>query len=125
MHYDGANDTKKRWELESAMNRREKIEAMLRDEPGDTFLRYGLALEMRSAGEHDNSLAKLAELTQDETPYVPAFFMAAQQLADLGRIDEARTYLRDGIEEARRQGDNHAAAEMSEMLSSLGELGEL
>jgi hypothetical protein len=51
--------------------------------------------------------------------------MAAQQLADLGRIDEARTYLRDGIEEARRQGDNHAAAEMSEMLSSLGELGEL
>ncbi len=50
--------------------------------------------------------------------------MAAQQLVDLGRIEEARTYLRDGIDEARRQGNSHAAAEMSELLSSLGELGE-
>ena len=31
-------------------------------------------------------------------PYVPAFFMAAQQLARLDRIAEARTVLRDGIE---------------------------
>ncbi len=107
------------------MNRREKIEAMLRDEPDDTFLRYGLALELRSAGEHDDSLRKLGELTRDQPPYVPAFFMAAQQLVDLERIDEARGLLRDGIDEARRQGDGHAAAEMSELLTSLGELGEL
>jgi hypothetical protein len=106
------------------MSRREKIEAMLRDEPGDVFLRYSLAMELRNAAEHDSSLEKLAELTRDETPYVPAFFMAAKQLADLERIDEARTYLRDGIDEARRQGETHAAAEMSEMLSMLGEMGE-
>jgi predicted Zn-dependent protease len=106
------------------MSRREKIEAMLQDDPTDTFLRYGLAMEYRSEGNHDASLAKLSELTKDETPYVPAYFMAAQQLADLGRIDEARSFLRDGIDEARRQGDGHAAAEMSELLSSLGELGE-
>jgi len=107
------------------MSRREKIEAMLVDEPGDTFLRYSLAMEYRSEGNHDASIAKLRELTHDQPPYVPAFFMAAQQLVDLGRIDDARTFLRDGIEEARRQGDSHAAAEMSELLSSLGELGEL
>jgi tetratricopeptide (TPR) repeat protein len=106
------------------MSRREKIEAMLRDEPGDTFLRYSLAMELRSAGEHDDSLKKLSELMHDSTPYVPAFFMAAQQLVELDRIEEARTFLRDGIEEARRQGDGHAAAEMSELLSTLGELGE-
>ena len=98
---------------------------MLLDDPSDTFLRYGLALEMRSAGEHDASLAKLAELTRDVPPYVPAFFMAAQQLADLERIEEARSFLRDGIDEARRQGDSHAASEMSEMLATLGEYGEL
>jgi len=106
------------------MSRREKIEAMLLEEPGDTFLRYSLAMELRNAREHDASLEKLDELTHDETPYVPAFFMAAQQLADLARVDEARTYLRSGIDEARRQGDSHAAAEMSEMLSMLGEMGE-
>jgi tetratricopeptide (TPR) repeat protein len=107
------------------MSRREKIEAMLLDEPGDTFLRYSLAMEYRSEGNHDASIAKLQELTADQPPYVPAFFMAAQQLVDLGRIDQARTFLREGIDEARRQGDSHAAAEMSELLSNLGEMGEL
>ncbi len=98
---------------------------MLRDEPQDTFLRYSLAMELRSAGENEASLTKLHELTNDPTPYVPAFFMAAQLLVDLDRIESARTYLRDGIDEARRQGDSHAAAEMSELLANLGELGEL
>ncbi|MGB7343664.1 MAG: hypothetical protein WBD20_05605 [Pirellulaceae bacterium] len=107
------------------MSRREKILAMLADDPKDTFLRYSLAMELRSEGNHDESIEKLRELTCDETPYVPAFFMAAQQLADLDRVDEAREFLRSGIDQARAQGNGHAAAEMSELLTSLGELGEL
>lgn len=106
------------------MSRREKIEAMLLDDPTDTFLRYSLAMEYRSEGNHAESLQRLGELTQESTPYVPAFFMASQQLVDLDRIGEARTLLRDGIAEARRQGDSHAAAEMSELLASLGSRGE-
>ena len=106
------------------MSRREKIEAMLADEPRDTFLRYSLAMELEKEGDHDASLAKFNELTRDEPPYVPAFFMAAQQLAKLDRINEARSYLRDGIEVARTQGNAHAAGEMSEFLASLGSAGE-
>ncbi len=104
--------------------RREKIEAMLIDDPSDTFLRYSLAMELDKEGEHERSLDKLAELTKDEPPYVPAFFMAGQQLARLDRIAESRAILRDGIEQARQQNDTHAAGEMSEFLTSLGELGE-
>ncbi|HEX4129584.1 MAG TPA: hypothetical protein VHZ24_06045 [Pirellulales bacterium] len=104
--------------------RRQRIEAMLADEPGDTFLRYSLALEWDKDGEHQRSLDQLGELTRDQPPYVPAFFMAAQQLVRLARIDEARSMLRAGIDEARRQGDSHAAAEMSELLVSLGSHGE-
>ena len=58
------------------MSRREKIEAMLADDPTDTFLRYSLAMELRSEGDHDQSLSKLAEMTQDDPPYVPAFFLS-------------------------------------------------
>lgn len=104
--------------------RREKIEAMLVDEPTDTFLRYSLAMELDKEEEHDRSLEQLAELTKDSPPYVPAFFMAGQQLARLDRVNEARAILRDGIEQARAQSDSHAAGEMSEFLASLGELGE-
>src|SRR5271167_1227506 len=103
--------------------RREKIEAMLVDDPTDTFLRYSLALEREKEGDHERSLTGLAELTRDQPPYVPAFFMAAQQLVKLSRIDEARSFLRDGIEAARVQGNSHAAGEMAELLSQLGALG--
>ena len=104
-------------------SRREKIEAMLADSPADTFLRYSLALEREKEGDHERSLAGLAELTRDQPPYVPAFFMAAQQLVKLSRIDDARSMLRDGIEAARQQGNAHAAGEMAEMLTGLGVLG--
>ncbi len=104
--------------------RREKIEAMLAEDPHDRLLRYGLALELEKEGRHDESLDGLRALTQESPPYVPAFFMSAQQLVRLGRINEARAMLREGIEEARRQGDFHAAGEMGEMLANLGALGE-
>ena len=102
------------------MSRREKIEEMLRENPGDSFLRYGLAMELDKERRHDESLTLFAELTRDSPPYVPAYFMAAQQLVRLGRFEEARAILRDGIETAGVQGDTHAAREMGEFLASLG-----
>ncbi len=107
-----------------AASRREKIEALLADDPADTFLRYSLAMELDKEGQHDRSLAMFGELMQGEPPYVPAYFMAAQQLARLNRVAEARAALRDGIDVARTTGDTHAAGEMSEFLASLGAAGE-
>lgn len=107
------------------MTRREQIEAMLAEDPGDTFLRYSLAMEYRSEGDSIQSLKILDALIGESQPCVPAFFMAAQQLSEQGQIEESRDYLRRGIDEARSQGDSHAAAEMSELLASLGDYGEL
>ena len=97
---------------------------MLADDPKDVFLRYSLAMEYEKEGRHEESLRGLGELMQETPPYISAFFMAAKQLVSLSRVEEARTALRDGIEQARQQGDAHAAAEMSEMLATLGALGE-
>ena len=97
---------------------------MLGEQPNDPFLRYGLAMEFDKEQRHEESLTLLRGLAADSPPYVPAFFMAGQQLTRLGRVNEARAVLRDGIEEARRQNNSHAAGEMSEFLASLGALGE-
>lgn len=105
-------------------DRRAKIEAMLADDPSDTFLRYSLAMEQRSEGLNDEAIAGFTSLTKDSTPYVPAFFMAAQLLVDLDRVNDARSFLREGIEQARAQNDSHAAGEMSEYLAMLGREGE-
>ena len=101
-------------------SRREKIEAMLKKDPKDQFLRYQLAMELEKLEEHDESLALFQGLMQDASAHVPSFLMAAQSLTKLDRIEEARGILRQGIEEARTQGNAHAAGEMSELLASLG-----
>jgi thioredoxin-like negative regulator of GroEL len=101
-------------------NRREKIEALLADDPGDTFLRYSLALELTKESQSERGLQLLADLMREAPPYVPAFFQSGQILAGLGRTDEARAALRGGIEAARAAGDAHAAGEMGEFLASLG-----
>jgi thioredoxin-like negative regulator of GroEL len=105
-------------------SRREKIEAMLAEEPGDTFLRYSLAMELEKEQNFEASLEIFRALMAEDPPYVAAFFRSGQQLASLGRIEEARAVLRDGIEAARQQDDAHAAGEMSEFLASLGMLGK-
>jgi hypothetical protein len=104
------------------MSRREQIEALLADDPTDQFLRYGLALELETAGEHEQSLELLTGLQREA--YVPAFFMAGQQLVRLDRISEARSVLRDGIASADEVGNAHAAGEMREFLTGLGQFGE-
>jgi thioredoxin-like negative regulator of GroEL len=106
------------------MSRRAQIEALLQAEPQDLFLRYALAMEHVAEDDIDAALDLFASLRAADPPYVPAFFMAGQQLTKRGRIDEARAILRDGIDQARLQGDGHAAGEMSQFLASLGQFGE-
>jgi len=108
----------------SATTRREKLEAMLKLEPDDAFLRYGLAGEYDNEGRTDEAVALYRGLMQDRPPHVPSFFRCAQLFVRDDRIAEARALLRDGIEAARREGNAHAAGEMAELLASLGALGE-
>ena len=70
-------------------SRRERIEAMLVDEPADVFLRYSLAMELEKEGDHEASLTRLRELMTERPPYVAAFFRAGQQCAALGRTNES------------------------------------
>lgn len=101
------------------MSRREQLESMLAETPGDTFLRYALAMELENEDENERSLELHRGLMAEEPPYVPSFFMSGQQLANLDRIDEAKQMLEKGIEQANVQNDLHAAGEMRQFLDSL------
>ena len=103
----------------NVLSRRQRIEQMLLEDPADRFLKYGLAMELAKEDQCDQSLVILQELADDQPPYIPAFFMAAQTLAQLGRVSEARQQLLAGIEQATSQQDHHAAREMSEFLNAL------
>ena len=103
----------------AATPRLARLEALLQDDPGDPFLRYGVALEHASAGDDPTAAAALTALIADSPEYVPAYLMAGQILAKLGREPEAAAVLRAGVGAARAQGNTHAAGEMDGLLATI------
>jgi predicted Zn-dependent protease len=104
----------------SGKTRRQQLEEMLREDPGDPFLWYGLAMEQAGAGEHEAALRTFDELRRRDPDYVPAYLQAGQLLARLDREEEARAVFQIGIAVARKKGDLHAAGEMEGFLDGLG-----
>lgn len=100
-------------------SRLKKLEDMFAADPQDTMVRYMLALEVEKTDDHDRSLELLSGLMADEPAYVPAFLMAGQQLARLGRISEARETYGNGIKQAQLRNDDHAAGEMTQFMAEL------
>lgn len=101
-------------------SRKEQLEEMLAEDPKDSFLRYGLAMEYASAGEDEEASRRLLELIEEDSGYLAAYLQAGQVLLRLGQDEEARRILQKGIAEATRVGDSHAAGEMSGLLATLG-----
>ena len=98
-----------------------QIEAMLAEDPDDTFLRYGLAMEHASAGDDASCVSVLRDLIARTAanPYVPAFLQCGQALVRLDRTEEACEVLKTGIAAAGRAGDLHAQGEMQGLLDSI------
>jgi tetratricopeptide (TPR) repeat protein len=103
----------------SGKSRKQRILEMLAEDPHDSFLRYGLAMEHASAGEWEDAARCFGELLAATPDYVAAYYQAAKALHELHRDDEARQVARDGITAARRKGDEHAAGELEFFLDGL------
>ncbi len=103
----------------SDKTRRQRIEEMLKDDPNDPFLRYGLGMELASVGDVEGAIRCFRELIQVAPEYVPAYVQAGQLLNRQGRTGEAAEVFRNGIAVAKKVNDLHAAGEMEGMLNML------
>jgi len=101
------------------MDRIAMLTEILTANPGDSFARYGLAMEYSKAGQVEQALQEFKTLVEQNADYTPAYFMAAQALAAASRVEEARRWLVDGVSSARRTGNTHAQSEMTAMLEEL------
>jgi thioredoxin-like negative regulator of GroEL len=101
------------------MDRIAGFKEILAVDPGNTFARYGLAMEYVSRGDVATGLAEFDALIEANPDYTAAYFMAAQTLAAASRETEAIARLKDGIASARRTGNSHAQGEMQAMLDEL------
>ncbi|MBI4583075.1 MAG: tetratricopeptide repeat protein [Planctomycetes bacterium] len=97
----------------------EQLEALLAREPDDVFLNFGLAMALAKQGRVEDSLSRFNHALSLDPRYVAAYFQKARVLAQVGRAEEAKTVLFQGIEAAGAAGDHHAQGEMAEFLESL------
>lgn len=100
--------------------KRRMLEASLADDPGDVFLRYGLALQCLRDGDVAEGRERLFALIADHPEdQVAAYQQLGQSFLETGEVVEAKAILKTGIAKARAVGDTHAAAEMDGFLSSI------
>lgn len=101
------------------MSRLETIRKIVEQSPNDPFPRYGLAMELKNAGQHEDALATFVELERRCPDYVAQYLMHANLLGDLKRAPDASAVLERGIKVARQAGNAHALGEMQQALDAL------
>lgn len=100
--------------------RRQKLEQSLAEDPGDTFLRYGLAVQCLRDGDCEEGRARLRSLIADHPEdQVAAYQQLGQSYAETAETDAAITTLKEGIARAWARNEGHAASEMQQLLDSL------
>ena len=101
-------------------SRREILEGFVAANPNDAFARYGLAVECASQSDTAAAVEHYAKLLAAHPEYVPGYYQYGTLLTRLGRKDEARTILTEGVSAARKAGNSHAQSEMETALAEVG-----
>ena len=85
----------------------------------DPMAWYGLAMEYRTLGRHDEALQTFTTLRTQTPDYVAMYLMCGQMLEGLARVDEAREWLESGVAAAKKKGDGHALGELETAVAAL------
>lgn len=93
------------------------LRQMAAQNPGNSFARYGLAMELIKAGQLEAAVDEFKSVIQNDAAYSAAYYHGGQTLEKLGRLDDARDLYRSGVGTAR---DAHARSELQAALDILG-----
>lgn len=105
---------------EPEKTRREFLEETLRQDSGNTFARYGLAMELAS-NEPSAAWTHFEHLLAHHPEYSATYYQAGIFLVKQGRLEEARKVLVKGVEVTGRQGQQHARSELQAALDDLND----
>ena len=102
------------------MPSREQLERLLKNDPDDVFLNFGLAMALAKEGLTKEALAGFDRVLELDPAYIAAHLQKSTQLIAMGRREEARSALAVGISAAQAAGDSHAVSEMQKLLDTMG-----
>lgn len=94
------------------MDRVEQLEEFLREDPGDAFTMYVLALEYLKT-DTKKSYELFDNLLQSQPDYLPTYYPFAHLLIELQQPQKAEQTFKQGIEVANRLQDHKTFKELS------------
>lgn len=98
----------------------ETLQGLIAQDPGNSRLRYMLAMETANSGDLEGAVKIYQEVIERDANYSAAYFHGGQTLERLGRIEDAKTFYRQGIEATMRNGDGHTRSELEGALAQIG-----
>lgn len=97
----------------------EQLEKLLKLDPNDAFVLYGLGQEYAKRGETERAVEFYDRCLAADAAYCYAYFHKAKVLEAAGRKIEAIDTLRAGLVASRSAGDLKAQGEISGYLDEL------
>jgi Tfp pilus assembly protein PilF len=96
-----------------------RLQAMLEKQPDDAFLLYSLGMEYKNAGDPAAALEWFDRTLSADPNYCYAYFQKGQTHESAGDAEAAKRAYREGIEAAKRSGDEHARSELQGALEMI------
>jgi Tfp pilus assembly protein PilF len=96
-----------------------RLQAMLEKQPDDAFLLYSLGMEYKNAGDPAAALEWFDRTLSADPNYCYAYFQKGQTHESAGDAEAAKRAYREGVEAAKRSGDEHARGELQGALEMI------
>lgn len=94
------------------MDRIEKLQQFLENNPADSFVQHALALEYVKLGNDAEARRLFTELLARDPAYTGSYYHLARLLERNNDTEAAIGVYEKGMEEARKAGDIHAYGEL-------------
>lgn len=101
------------------MDRLSQLEQLLKEDPTDSFLQYGIALEYAKMGNVNEAIQRIEKLLSEKPDYLGAYYQLGQYYEVVKKNNEAMAIYGKGMELAKKVGNMKTMNELREALQQL------
>ena len=102
-----------------ATDRLSQLEELLKEDPTDSFLQYGIALEYAKKGDVPEAISRIEKLLSEKPDYLGAYYQLGQYYEVEGNNEEAMDIYKRGIILAQQVKNQKTLNELREALQQL------
>ncbi len=100
-------------------DRLSQLEELLKEDPHDPFLQYGIALEYAKTGDVKNAIVRIEKIISEKPDYLGAYYQLGQFHERENNPEKAIAVYREGIALALKLKNNKTLNELREALQQL------